>query len=91
MNKQELVREIASLTGQTQKKTDEMLGATINTIIEAVAEGEKVTLVGFGTFEAKERQARTGRNPKTGEAIQIPETKVPHFSAGKFFKEEVAQ
>jgi DNA-binding protein HU-beta len=55
-----------------------------------VAAGDKVTLVGFGSFEARERQAREGRNPKTGEAMTIPATKVPAFSAGKLFKDKVA-
>jgi DNA-binding protein HU-beta len=58
--------------------------------MEAVSTGDKVTLVGFGTFEPRERQAREGRNPATGKPIQIPATKVPAFSAGKLFKEKVA-
>jgi DNA-binding protein HU-beta len=67
-----------------------VVGAIVDVITETVASGDKVTLVGFGTFEARERQAREGRNPSTGAAIQIPATTVPAFSAGKGFKEVVA-
>ncbi len=61
----------------------------IETVIEAVSAGDKVQLIGFGTFEARERAAREGRNPSTGEVIQIPATKVPAFKAGKAFKDMV--
>ncbi|GAB4378495.1 MAG: HU family DNA-binding protein [Elainellaceae cyanobacterium] len=90
MNKGELVDAIAEKTQSTKKEADAVLTATIEAIMEAVAEGDKVTLVGFGTFEPRKRSAREGRNPQTGKAIQIPETIVPAFSAGKQFKDKVA-
>jgi DNA-binding protein HU-beta len=90
MNKSELVDAIANKASITKKDADSMLNALIDTIMEAVSTGEKVTLVGFGTFEARQRQAREGRNPSTGKPINIPATTVPAFSAGKSFKEKVA-
>jgi DNA-binding protein HU-beta len=90
MNKGELVDAIAAKADVTKKEADAILTAILDTILETVAQGDKVTLVGFGTFEARERQAREGRNPSTGEPIQIPATRVPVFSAGKGFKEKVA-
>jgi DNA-binding protein HU-beta len=91
MNKGELVDTIASkLEGTTKKDVDSVLSAAIEVIQESVASGNKVTLVGFGSFEPRDRQAREGRNPKTGETMQIPATRVPAFSAGKQFKELVA-
>ncbi|NJM67639.1 MAG: HU family DNA-binding protein [Acaryochloris sp. RU_4_1] len=89
MNKGELVDKIAEKTGTTKKQADTILTALTETIIDSVSSSEKVTLVGFGTFEARERKAREGRNPKTGKKIKIPATKVPAFSAGKDFKEKV--
>jgi DNA-binding protein HU-beta len=85
MNKAELVDAIAAQAEITKKQADESLSAIIDAIMESVAKGEKVTLVGFGTFEARQRQAREGRNPATGAAI-----KIAAFSAGKVFKEQVA-
>jgi DNA-binding protein HU-beta len=90
MNKSELVDAIAAKAEITKKDADAVLSAVIDSIMEAVSEGEKVTLVGFGTFEARQRQAREGRNPSTGKPIKIPATTVPAFSAGKSFKEKVA-
>jgi len=90
MNKQELVDAIATKAGVTKKDADIILSAMTEAIMEAVADGEKVTLVGFGTFEPRDRQAREGRNPSTGQPITIPATTVPGFSAGKLFKEKVA-
>jgi DNA-binding protein HU-beta len=90
VNKGELVDAIASKVSVTKKEADAIVSALIDTIIESVAEDDKVTLVGFGTFEARQRQAREGRNPSTGQAIKIPATTVPAFSAGKLFKEKVA-
>jgi DNA-binding protein HU-beta len=90
MNKSELIDAIASKTDVTKKDADGILSALIDTIIDSVSSGDKVTLVGFGTFEARQRQAREGRNPSTGQPIQIPATTVPAFSAGKAFKEKVA-
>lgn len=89
MNKGELVDQIATKADLTKKDADAVLSAILEIITEAVSEGEKVTLVGFGTFEARERQAREGRNPSTGQPIHIPATKIPAFSAGKVFKDRV--
>ena len=86
MNKAELVDAIAHRAHTTKKEADAVLSAAMDVIMEALAEGDKVTLVGFGTFEARQRQAREGRNPSTGEAIKIPATIAPAFSAGKAFK-----
>ena len=91
MNKGDLVDAIAEKSGVTKKHADIILTAALESIIEAVSEGEKVTLVGFGTFEPRERKEREGRNPKTGEALTIPATVVPAFSAGKLFKEKIAK
>ena len=90
MNRSELVDAIATKAGLTKKDIDVVLGATVEAIMEAVSSGEKVTLVGFGTFEPRDRQAREGRNPSTGKPISIPATTVPAFAAGKVFKEKVA-
>jgi len=89
MNKGELIDAIAAKADVTKKDADIILTAVLETILEAVASGDKVTLVGFGTFEARDRQAREGRNPSTGKPITIPATRVPAFSAGKQFKEKV--
>jgi DNA-binding protein HU-beta len=90
MNKGELVDAVAEKANVTKKQADAVLTAAIESIMDAVSEGKKVTLVGFGSFEPRERKAREGRNPKTGEAMEIPATTVPAFSAGKLFKEKVA-
>jgi len=90
MNKGELVDQIAQKAVVTKKQADAVLSATIEAIMEAVSEGDKVTLVGFGSFESRDRKAREGRNPKTGDKMEIPATKVPAFSAGKLFKEKVS-
>lgn len=90
MNKGELIDEIARKADVTKKQADSVLSATLEAIMEAVANGDKVTLVGFGSFESRDRKAREGRNPKTGDTMLIPETTVPAFSAGKSFKELVA-
>ncbi len=86
MNKEELVQEISKKASVTQKEASEVLVALIDTIQKTVAKGKKVTLVGFGTFEARERAARVGRNPQTGKELKIPARTVPAFSAGKKFK-----
>ena len=90
MNKGELVDKIAEKAEVTKKEADKVLTAALDTITEAVSSGEKVTLVGFGSFERRDRKEREGRNPKTGETMVIPATKVPAFTAGKGFKEAVA-
>ncbi|MBD2156214.1 HU family DNA-binding protein [Leptolyngbya sp. FACHB-16] len=90
MNKGELVDKVAEKANVTKKVADAIVTAAVESIMEAVSQGDKVTLVGFGSFEPRERQSREGRNPKTGEVMTIPATKVPAFSAGKMFKEKVA-
>lgn len=90
MNKGELVDQVHEKTKVTKKDVDRVISATVEAIMEAVSKGEKVTLVGFGSFEPRDRKEREGRNPKTGDPMKIPATKVPAFSAGKLFKEKVA-
>jgi DNA-binding protein HU-beta len=90
MNKGELVDAISGKASVTKKDIEAVLTATLEVIVDAVSSGDRVTLVGFGSFESRDRQAREGRNPKTGEVMTIPATKVPAFSAGKQFKEKVA-
>ncbi|MGR3280150.1 HU family DNA-binding protein [Acaryochloris marina NIES-2412] len=89
MNKGDLVDSIAEKSGATKKQADVILSAMTEAIIDSVSSGEKVTLVGFGSFEARDRKARDGRNPQTGKKLKIKATKVPAFSAGKSFKEKV--
>ncbi|WP_414755565.1 HU family DNA-binding protein [Anabaena sp. CCY 9910] len=89
MNKGELIEAIADKANTTKKQAEEVLNAAVETIMESVSSGEKVTLVGFGSFEPRQRKAREGRNPKTNEKIEIPATTVPAFAAGKTFKEKV--
>lgn len=91
MNKQELIETTAIKAGLTKKIAGAALDAIMEAITEAVASGDKVTLVGFGTFEPRTRKEREGHNPKTKEPLTIPETVVPTFSAGKLFKGAVAQ
>ncbi|MHC5862948.1 HU family DNA-binding protein [Nostoc sp.] len=90
MNKGELVDAVATKTNITKKQADEVISAFLSVVTETVANGEKVTLIGFGSFERRERSERSGRNPKTQEVMTIPATIVPAFSAGKQFKEKVA-
>ena len=89
MNKEELVKAIAKKAKVSQKAAADVLTATIDSIQKTVSKGKKVTLVGFGTFEARKRKARTGRNPQTGASIKIAAKTVPAFSAGKRFKDAV--
>ena len=89
MNKEELVQEISKKAKVTQKEATEVLNSLVETVQKTVAKGQKVTLVGFGTFEPRKRAARNGRNPQTGKEIKIPAKTVPVFSAGKKFKEVV--
>lgn len=91
MNKEELIQEIAKKTKLPQKQVGEVLGSLVEVIEKTVAKGKKVTLVGFGTFEARKRAARTGRNPQTGKELKIPAKTVPAFSAGKKFKDLVSK
>ncbi|NLV21202.1 MAG: HU family DNA-binding protein [Syntrophomonadaceae bacterium] len=89
MNKTELISEVAQKTNITKKDADKIVNAFFSTIETALKAGEKVQLIGFGTFEVRERQARKGRNPQTGQEISIPATKVPAFKAGKALKDAV--
>ena len=89
MKKTELIAAIAEQSGLTKKDAEKALNATIDTIIKAVAEGDKIQLTGFGTFEQRQRNARTGINPRTGENIEIAASKVPAFKAGAAFKNAV--
>ena len=89
MNKEELVKEVSTQAKLSQKQTTEVIAALLDTIEKTVSKGKKVTLVGFGTFEARKRAARVGRNPQTGKEIKIAAKTVPAFSAGKKFKELV--
>ena len=89
MNKGELIDAIATSTDLSKNVIDNIVSATIETVMDTVADGEKVTLIGFGSFEPRDRKARDGRNPKTVEVIKIPATTIPVFSAGKGFKDRV--
>ena len=89
MNRAELISEIAELTGQPKTQVSATLGAFLHTVTGAISKGEKVTLVGFGTFERRTRQARTGRNPRTLAPLRIPASKVPAFRAGQELKDIV--
>jgi DNA-binding protein HU-beta len=89
LNKAELVELVAEKASLTKKESDKMVTATLDSITDTLAKGEKVQLVGFGTFEVRQRQAREGRNPSTGEAIKIAAQNVPAFKAGKTLKDLV--
>ncbi len=89
MNKAQLVEEVSGEVGLSRRETQKVIDAIIGTIGGTLAKGEKVTLVGFGTFGVRQRKARTGRNPQTGATIQIPAKKVPKFVPGKNLKNEV--
>ena len=91
MNKVELIAQIAEKSGLSKKDAEKALAATVDAITEAVSNGDKVQLVGFGSFEVKQREARMGRNPKTKEAIEIPAARVPVFKAGRALKDAVAK
>ena len=91
MNKTELIAEVAAKAGLSKKDAEKALAAVVDTVNEAVAKGDKVQLVGFGSFELKCREARMGRNPKTRETIEIPATTIPVFKAGKALKDKVAK
>lgn len=89
VNKQELIKDIAKRSGLTQKDTDKFLHSYVDSVIESLSKGDKVQLIGFGTFETRDRAARAGRNPQTGEELTISATTVPAFKAGKAFKDAV--
>ncbi len=89
MTKTELVAAAAKKSGLTQKDTDKALSALMEAVSEALANGDKVQLTGFGTFEVREKAAREGRNPRTGETISVPASKAPAFKAGASLKKVV--
>jgi len=89
MNKTELIKNVAQTAEISQKEATVVVQTVVESITNALAAGEKVQLIGFGTFEVRERAARTGRNPQTGEEMQIAASKVPAFKAGKELKEAV--
>ena len=89
MNKTQLIDVVATKTGLKKKEADAAVSATFEAIAEALKAGDKVQLIGFGTFEVKERAAREGRKPKTGEKITINASKAPAFTAGKALKDSV--
>lgn len=91
MNKTELIAAIAAKTGMSKKDSEKALTAAIDTIAETIAAGNKVQLVGFGSFETKTRAAHTGRNPRTKEVMDFAAKTVPVFKAGKALKEKVAK
>ena len=89
MNKAELIQAIVAKSGLTKKDAEAALAATLDAVTDALKAGDKVALVGFGTFSVKERAARSGMNPKTREAIEIPACKAPAFAAGKALKDAI--
>ena len=91
MNKAELIAAVAEKAGLSKKDSEAAVTAALDAITAALEDGDKVQLVGFGSFEVKSRAARTGRNPKTKEAIDIPASKVPVFKAGKVLKDIVGK
>jgi len=89
LNKTDLVGQVAGITGMTKKDVEKVVNAFFGAVEETLKDGGKVQLVGFGTFEVRDRQSRKGRNPQTGQEIDIPATKVPAFKAGKSLKDAV--
>ena len=91
MNKSELINAVAAAADVSKKDTEAVITAMLDTITEALKQGDKVQLVGFGSFEVKKRAARIGRNPRTKEEIEIPATVLPVFKAGKLLKDTVSK
>ena len=89
MNKTELIAAVAEQAGLSKKDADKAVNAALDIIVDTVAKGDKVQIVGFGNFEVRTRSARTGLNPRTKEPIDIPASKLPAFKAGKSFKDAV--
>jgi len=89
MNKAGLVEEVSDKTGITKKQAGNVIDAITDTVKETLSKGERITLVGFGTFQVRQRKAREGRNPRTGKKLEIPAKKVPKFKAGKNLREAV--
>lgn len=90
MNKTELISAIAEKADMTKKDAEKAVNAFFTAVEEALKDGDKVQLIGFGTFEVRERKERTGRNPQTGQEIKIAASKVPTFKAGKALKDAVS-
>ena len=91
MNKTELINQVAERAEVTKKDAEKAVNAIIDSITAALAAGDKIQLTGFGSFEVKDRAARVGRNPRTGEATEIPASRTPVFKAGKALKDSVAK
>ncbi len=91
MNKAELIAAVAEKAGLSKKDSEKVINATFETITDELVAGEKISLVGFGSFDVKDRGERVGRNPKTKEEIVIPASRVPQFKAGKALKDAVAK
>ena len=91
MNKTELVAAVAAKTEMSKKNAEKAVAAMLETVAETLAAGEKVQLVGFGTFELRERDARTAKNPRTGETVEVAASRVPAFKAGQALKAKVAK
>ena len=91
MNKAELINAVAASADVSKKDTEAVITAMLDTITDALKEGDKVQLVGFGSFEVKKRAARIGRNPRTKEEIEIPATVLPVFKAGKLLKDTISK
>ncbi len=89
MNKTELVAAVAEKTGASKKDSEKLVSAVFETMTDALVAGEKVSMVGFGAFEVKERPARTGRNPRTKETIEIPASRAASFKPGKALKDAI--
>jgi len=90
LNKTDLIAHVASKADMTKKDAEQAVNAFFATVEDALKAGDKVQLIGFGTFEVRDRQARKGRNPQTGAEIDIPATRVPAFKAGKALKDSVS-
>ena len=91
MNKTDLITAAAEKSGISKKDAERVVNALLDTVTASLVKGEKVQISGFGIFEAKEREARVGRNPRTKEAVQIPAAKVPAFKASKTLKEKILE
>ena len=89
MNKSELIAAVAEQAGLSKKDAEKAVNAVVSVVTDALVQGDKVQLVGFGTFEVRSREARTGKNPRTGDVIEIAASKVPAFKAGKALKDAV--
>ncbi len=91
MNKTDLVNAVAEKAGLSKKDSEKAINAVVDSIIDALKSGDKVQLIGFGSFEVKSRAECTGRNPRTKETIKIPAAKLPQFKAGKAFKDAISE